>query len=121
MLVGTAASLVAGDRLSVRIDVGAGDRLSVRSVAAQLALPCPPGCSTAVAIDAEVGPGGRLDWWPEPLMAVAGARHRSSTVLRLAPGAAVRWVDELVLGGGRGQGGGQRGPDDRAVGPARRR
>jgi urease accessory protein len=109
MLVGTAASLVAGDRLSVRIDVGPGDRLVVRSVAAQLVLPCPPGCSTALEVDVEVGAGGCLDWWPDPLVVSPGARHRSSTTLRLGAGAVVGWVDEVVLGGGGRDGGGARG------------
>jgi urease accessory protein len=98
MLIGTAASLLEGDRLRLRIRVGPGQHLAVRSVAAQLAQPCLEGGSTGLEVDAVVGAGGWLDWRPEPLLVCAGGRHGSTGRLDLGPGAGACWVDEVMLG-----------------------
>lgn len=98
VLVATAAGLLEGDRLGVTIRVGPGQHLSVRSVAAQLAHPCPHGGSTALEVIACVGPDASLDWWPEPLVVCAGADHVVRVRLDLAAGARARWVEEVVLG-----------------------
>lgn len=97
-LVGTAASLIEGDRLCVDISVGDGQHLVVRSVAAQMALVCAAGRSTGLRIHARVGAGAVLDWAPQPLVLCSGARHRSETVLDVDASGQVCWVDEVVLG-----------------------
>ena len=98
VLVATAAGLLEGDRLRVTVRVGADQHLTVRSVAAQLAHPCPGGDRTGLEVTACVGPGGSLDWWPEPLVVCAGAHHVGTVRLDLGAGAGGRWVEEIVLG-----------------------
>jgi urease accessory protein len=99
-LVGGAAGPLTGDRLSLDIDVCAGARLTMRSVAASLAQPGRVGAGRSVStVTATVAPGASLDWWPEPLISVAGSDHLQVTRLQLADDtASARWVDELVLG-----------------------
>jgi urease accessory protein len=91
VLVNAAATLLEGDRLTVYLVVGPGSTLAVRSVAAQLAHPCPGGGSTSLSIRAEVCRGGHLDWAPEPLVACGGCRHESDATVVLAPTATVLW------------------------------
>ena len=97
-LVNSAASLLEDDELFLEIIVAADSRLTVRSVAAQLAHPCLSGGSTGLTVRAEVGSGGSLAWWPEPLIVCAQSNHHSIVEIGLADDAALDWVDELVLG-----------------------
>ena len=69
-LVGTAAGPLGGDDLALDIDVGPGSRLVIRSAAGVLLLPGPHGGVSALRISARVGPGGRLDYAPQPTVAV---------------------------------------------------
>ena len=70
----------------------------MRSAAAQLAFPCLGSGSTALDVHAVVSEGGRLVWRPEPLVAAAGCRHRSTAALTLDEASSALWLDELVLG-----------------------
>lgn len=98
LVVGSAASLLEGDELGIALVLGEGSRLTVRTVAAQVAHPCPGGGSTTMTVDVTVGEGGRLVWHPEPTIVCAGGRHVAVSSLRLGRGATATWVDELVLG-----------------------
>jgi urease accessory protein len=49
-------------------------------------------------VDAELGPGARLAWVPEPLVACAGCRHRGRARLRMAGGARAVWSEAVALG-----------------------
>ena len=95
-LVGAAAGPLGGDDLELAVRVGAGAGLAVRSVATALALPGDG--ESRMAVRAEVGAGGFLDFAPEPTVAAAGCRHRAAARVDLAEGAALRWREELVLG-----------------------
>ncbi len=97
-LIGTAAGPLGGDELALDIDVGPGSRLVIRSAAGMLLLPGPHGGASALRITARVGPGGRLDFAPQPTVAAAGCRHRASAEVNLATGATLRWREEIVLG-----------------------
>ncbi len=97
-LVGGAAGPLGGDRLRLRVDVGADTDLRVRSVAATLAQPGPHGGPSTACTTATVAGGARLDWCPEPTIAVAGCHHTARTHVIAALGSDVRWVDELVGG-----------------------
>src|SRR5918992_1668649 len=102
-LVGAAAGPLGGDDLALLLTVAPGARLAVRSAATTLALPGGPGESddpgeSRFALRALVGAGGRLDFAPEPTVAVAGCPHSSAADIELGPGAALRWREELVLG-----------------------
>jgi urease accessory protein len=98
LLVGSAAGLLEGDRCDVRLRLGRGSRMTVRTVAATLAHACPTGGSTAFDVEIDLGAGARLTWSPEPLVAHAGCRHRSTARVSLAAGAAAMWSETLSLG-----------------------
>jgi urease accessory protein len=97
-LVGTAAGPLGGDDLALDIDVGPGSCLVIRSAAGMLLLPGPDGGESALRISARVGPGGRLDFAPQPTVAAAGCDHRTAAQVDLAAGATLRWREEIVLG-----------------------
>ncbi|HEX9353335.1 MAG TPA: urease accessory protein UreD [Streptosporangiaceae bacterium] len=97
-LVGTAAGPLGGDDLALDIDVGPGSSLVIRSAAGMLLLPGPHGGASALRISARVGPGGRLDFAPQPAVAADGCLHQAAARIHLAAGAALRWREEIVLG-----------------------
>jgi urease accessory protein len=97
-LVGGAAGPLGGDRLELCVDVAAGAELRVRSVAATLAQPGPRGEPSMSITSATVASPAQLDWWPQPLVAVAGCDHTVRTHVALSSGSDVRWVDEVVGG-----------------------
>ena len=97
-LVGGAAGPLGGDDVSLTVEVGAGARLRVRSAAASMALPGPHGHRSNASVEVTVAIGGELDWWPEPIVSADGSDHAMRTTIRLAGGASLRWVDEVVLG-----------------------
>jgi urease accessory protein len=94
-LVGSAAGPLGGDRVSLDVTVGPGARLVVRSAAASVTY---GGWDAGLQVEAEVGEGGELDWHLEPLVATAGCHHVYQACVRLAPGARLRWTEELLLG-----------------------
>lgn len=98
LLVGAAASLVEGDRLTVTLRLGPGARLVVRTAAATLAHPCPGGGATAFDVEADLGVGAGLAWLPEPLVAFAGCRHAGRARVRIGRGALAVWAETLALG-----------------------
>jgi urease accessory protein len=108
-LVGAAAGPLGGDDLTLHLIVAPGARLTVRSAATMLTMPGgpigqggqgDPGGSgeSRFTIKALVGAGGRLDFGPEPTVAVAGCRHRSAADIELGSRAVLRWREELILG-----------------------
>jgi urease accessory protein len=97
-LVGSAAALLEGDELSVQLDIGAGCRVVVRSVASQLAHPCPGSGWSTSCVRARVASGGSLSWAPEPVIVAAGARYRSRVDVDVAADGACTWRDEWILG-----------------------
>jgi urease accessory protein len=98
LLVGSAAAPVGGDELALDVVVGPGATLALGTAAATLAWPGPTGRPSSQTVHADVGPGGVLRWEPEPLVAVAGCRHRSTTTVALAIDAVAWIVDEVALG-----------------------
>jgi urease accessory protein len=98
LLVGSAAGPVGGDELAVDIVVGPGATLALGTAAATLAWPGPSGRPSTQAVHADIAEGAVLRWEPEPLIAVAGCRHHSTTTVRLAAGAVVWLLEEVALG-----------------------
>lgn len=98
LLVGSAAGLLAGDVLRVEVELAAGSQLTVRSTAATIAHPCVVGGSTVLEVACRLGPGARLAWLPEPLIACAGCHHASRSRLELGAGATATWLDSVTLG-----------------------
>ena len=97
-LMGGTAGPIGGDDLAYRVEIGDAARVQVRSLAATLALPGPGGAQSTLAFEVRVGSGGRLDWAPEPLIAVRGANHAVHANLDLADDAELVWREDVVLG-----------------------
>jgi urease accessory protein len=97
-LVSGAAGPLGGDQLELRIEVRAGARLRLRTVAAAVALPGRYGQESRLTVTATVGPGARLEYLPEPMVAADAARHRTEVSVRLAADATLVLRDEVLLG-----------------------
>ncbi|MEH6792853.1 MAG: urease accessory protein UreD [Rhodococcus sp. (in: high G+C Gram-positive bacteria)] len=74
-LIGTAATPLGGDTITVRISVAAGAHLEVRSVAASLAMPGGLHRHSSAQWHFEVGAGASLIFDPEPMVVVSDASH----------------------------------------------
>jgi urease accessory protein len=97
-IVSSAASLLEGDELSIRIEVDADCHLTVRTVAAQMVHPCPRGGFASLHIDATLARGSTLLWQPEPTIVSGSADFRTSTHLLIGQAAKATWQDELIFG-----------------------
>ncbi len=98
MIVGSAASLLEGDDISVRLEVSGGSSVVVRSTGAQIAHPCPGGGQTSFTVCAAIGAGCRLSWLVEPTILAAGCDHLGETFVDLAAGAEALWREEVIFG-----------------------
>jgi urease accessory protein len=96
--VGGAAGPLGGDELSIELEVGPGATLWVRTVAASIALPGRDGAESRTSVHATLGPGARLVWLPEPIVAAARCHHHNLSAVELSAGAALVWREEVVLG-----------------------
>jgi urease accessory protein len=97
-LVGGAAGPLGGDSLTLRVAVGAGAFLRVRTAAASIALPGLDGLESVLRVTVTVGPGGRLEYLPEPVVVAAEARHATLVSVTLGVGASLLLRDEVLLG-----------------------
>jgi urease accessory protein len=98
LLVGSAASLLEGDDLTIDIEVSGGVPVVVRSVAAQVAHPCPNGGSTRQAIRLRMIDGARVYWAVEPLIIAAGAEHTNEFLADVDSQSACVIHDTMLLG-----------------------
>lgn len=94
-MVGTAASPVGVDDVTVSVRVLAGASLTLRSAAASVLW---SGAGTRQEVRVTVEAGAELVWWPEPLIATAGCAHRQRFYVELHPTSRLRWRELLVLG-----------------------
>jgi urease accessory protein len=97
-LVESAASPLGGDRLDLRVRVGAGAWLRLTGTGATLALPGHTGDYSRVRVHIEVAPAGTVEYLPEATIISARADHRTETRLDLAEDARARCREMLVLG-----------------------
>ena len=86
LLVGSAAAPVGGDALDIDVVVGPNASASIGSVAATSIFPGPHGERSHIRTTVAVAGGGRLLWWPEPLVSIVDSDHRSTTRVDLARG-----------------------------------
>jgi urease accessory protein len=98
LIVGSAAGLLEGDQVEIVVRLDPESTLVVRTVAATLAHACRGGGTTEMNVRADVAADARLAWLPEPLVAHAGCRHRSTTSLALDDGAVAVWSEAVTLG-----------------------
>jgi urease accessory protein len=94
-LVGTAASPVGDDKVTIDINVEAGATLKVRSAASMIAW---ASAGSSLEINVSVAPGGCLDWHLQPMIASTGCCFSQRVRAKLADGASLRWTEEIVLG-----------------------
>jgi urease accessory protein len=94
-LVGTAASPVGDDTVSLAVEVGTGAALSVRSATSTIAW---AGTSSSFEIDVAVAAGAALDWQLQPLIASGRCHFTQRCRIELSKGARLRWSEEIVLG-----------------------
>jgi urease accessory protein len=94
-LVGSAATPVGDDDITLDLHVGAGVTAAVRSVAATLVYAA-RGEGTRLTTRLHVDSGATLTWQPEPVIVTARARHGATVVADVASGGALV-ADELVV------------------------
>ncbi|HEY7039533.1 MAG TPA: urease accessory protein UreD [Methylomirabilota bacterium] len=97
LLLNPTGGLLAGDRLETQITLGARAAvcLSTPSATRVYRSPGPPAVQhVAIAL----GAGATLEWMPDHLIPSPGARLRQSTVITLAPGATLLYLDAWAVG-----------------------
>jgi len=98
LVVGSAAAPVGGDELELDVVVGPGATAEVGTAAATMVWPGPAGECSVQTTRIRVGAAGSLVWHPEPVVSVAGSRHRSVLQVDLAADARVDVLEEISLG-----------------------
>ena len=96
-LVGSAATPVGEDDITIDLQVGEGVSATVRSVAASVVYAA-RGEGTRMTTRLHVASGASLTWQPEPVIVTARARHRATIVADVQTGGALVADELLVLG-----------------------
>jgi urease accessory protein len=97
-LVGSAASPLGGDDLTLTVRVGPGACLTLKGIAASVALPGPHGEASRTAVHVDVAEGARITYLPEPTVVTRRARHESVLAVTLAGDAHLHTRETVVLG-----------------------
>jgi urease accessory protein len=97
-LVQSRASLLGGDAATLEIDLDDGAALEIVELGATVAHHARGGPPARISARVRVGPGARLIWLAEPLIAAAGCAVVRATRVELAAAAAVLLRETLVLG-----------------------
>lgn len=97
-LVASAAGPLGGDRLDLRIRVGAGAHLRLVGTGATLVLPGPHGERSHSTVHIEIEPNGILEHLPDETIVCAGADHHTELRAEVAEGSRLRCRETLVLG-----------------------
>ncbi|GGQ84255.1 urease accessory protein UreD [Couchioplanes azureus] len=97
-LVGGAAGPLGGDDFRLEVEVRPNATLHLHTVAASIALPAHSGARSRFVVSATVATGGALHWLPEQVVAVAGCRHTTSSVVDVEENGSLLWRDELICG-----------------------
>jgi urease accessory protein len=96
-IVGSAASPVGDDHISLTIEVGRGVTARVRNVAATVVY-AGRGDGTTLRTALTVGEGATLIWQPEPLIITNRALHQSVTTIDVKEGGSLL-ADEIIVFG----------------------
>ena len=104
-IVGSAATPVGEDDITIDLRVGAGVHATVRSVAATIVY-AGRGAGTRLTTRLRVAEGASLRWQPEPVIVTERALHRSVLEADVAAGGSLV-VDEVVVFGRSGEGAGR--------------
>lgn len=98
MLVGAMSAPLGGDHLTIDAAAGPDARLVLRSAAATLALPGRHGEPARYDVRLRLADGAAVRWLPEQLVSVRGSDLRVRTRAELAPTARLLLREEQVLG-----------------------
>ena len=91
--------ILAGDRLSLDIDVEEGARAQVTTTGATRVYRHRPGASeSAQRITISIKDGAMLEYLPDPVIPYAASRHRQCTEISLGSGATLLWWEVLAPG-----------------------
>jgi urease accessory protein len=96
-LVGSAAGPLAGDDLTLTLEVQPGATATLQATGAAIAQGRPGGGRSVLRFQASVGARGRLSADPGPLIVRPGGRVDARVGIRLDPGATVDWRELIVL------------------------
>jgi urease accessory protein len=96
-IVGSAATPVGEDDITLELHVGEGVSATVRSVAAMVVY-AGRGAGTRITTRLHVATGATLVWQPEPVIVTARAHHRAVLVADVADGGTLVIDDVVVLG-----------------------
>jgi urease accessory protein len=97
VFMNTSGGLTGGDSLEYRIQLDAGARLTATTQTAERAY-ATNGDGARVAVRADVGAGGHLDWLPQETILFEAAHVIRKTEIDLAEGASALLVESLILG-----------------------
>lgn len=104
-IVGSAATPVGEDDITIDLRVGEGVGATVRSVAATIVYAA-RGSGTRLTTRLHVAAGATLHWQPEPVIVTERALHRSMLVAEVATGGSLV-ADEVVVFGRSGEAAGR--------------
>jgi urease accessory protein len=91
--------VLAGDRLSLELNVGAGARAQVTSTGATRLYRSRGEAGPAdFTAQVHVEDGALLEYLPDPLIPFAGSRYAQRTCVNLSPGAGLFWWDTVAPG-----------------------
>ena len=91
--------VLAGDRLSVELDVGPGARAQITSTGATRLYRTHPNTAPAeLTTHARAREGALLEYLPDPLIPFAGSRYRQHTVVSLENDAGLFWWETVAPG-----------------------
>jgi urease accessory protein len=98
VLVQSRASLLSGDVVAVRIDLGPGARLEIVELGATIANHVRGGPPASLDVAVSLADGARLVWLAAPLIASAGCALDRRVLVDLAGGARALLGEAIVLG-----------------------
>ena len=91
--------VLAGDRLSIELDVGPGARAQVTSTGAtRLYRSRCQAAPAELATQVRAREGALLEYLPDPLIPFAGSRYRQRTIVDLEPDAGLFWWETVAPG-----------------------
>ncbi len=91
--------VLAGDRLSLELDIGAHARAQVTSTGAtRLYRSRPTAAPAEFSTHVRAGENALLEYLPDPLIPFAGSRYRQRTVVNLQNGAGLFWWETVAPG-----------------------
>ena len=91
--------VLAGDRLSLEIDVGAGATAQITSTSATRIYRSGPEARQAECVThVRIRENALLEYLPDPMIPFAGARYSQRTVVHLTDGAGLFWWETLAPG-----------------------